>query len=209
MLLQTDQATFTLRRLTGHGNSNQACGSMLPPPVHVHGGCHLHQRTQPAQWHESASRGGRRTLRRTSPTQGHICNFSRKQLCVAFKTCGECRARALRYLFRISVLCSPRVVRLLCPIGAYLLLHGRQNLRMRGLGSTDARTRRCTWHWSSHGGRGSRIRADSGDCRTSCARTPCPTYGYEVTRARTSGLRQYLFCALVTARPCVSGFVNN
>ena len=38
---------------------------------------------------------------------------------------------------------------------------------------------------------------------------PCPTYGYEATRERTSGLRQYLFCALFTARPCVSGVVNN
>ena len=36
------------------------------------------------------------------------------------------------------------------------------------------RTRRRAWHWSSHGGRASRIRADSGDCRTSCARTPLP-----------------------------------
>ena len=29
-------------------------------------------------------------------------------------------------------------MRLLRPIGAYLPLHGRQNLRMRGLGSTGA-----------------------------------------------------------------------
>ena len=34
-----------------------------------------------------------------------------------------------------------------------------------------SRTKRRAWHWSSHGGRASRIRADSGDC-TSCARTP-------------------------------------
>ena len=38
---------------------------------------------------------------------------------------------------------------------------------------------------------------------------PCLTYGYEAARSRTSGLRQYLLCALVTARPCASGFVNN
>ena len=38
---------------------------------------------------------------------------------------------------------------------------------------------------------------------------PCPTYGYEAAQARTSGLRQHLLCALVTARPCVNGFVNN
>ena len=36
------------------------------------------------------------------------------------------------------------------------------------------RTRRRAWHWSSHGGRASRIRADSWDCRTSCAHTPLP-----------------------------------
>mmetsp|Transcript_36914 Transcript_36914/g.98350 ORF Transcript_36914/g.98350 Transcript_36914/m.98350 type:complete len:80 (+) Transcript_36914:1242-1481(+) len=38
--------------------------------------------------------------------------------------------------------------------------------------------------------------------------SPCATYGYEAARARTSGLRQYLLCAPVTA-PCASGLVNN
>ena len=64
--------------------------------------------------------------------------FSRKQLRAAFKTCGECHAEALKYLFWKSVLRWPRVVRLLRPFGANLPLHGRQNLRMRGLGSTGA-----------------------------------------------------------------------
>ena len=36
----------------------------------------------------------------------------------------------------------------------------------------------------------------------------CPMCRYEAARARTSGLRQYLLCALVTARPCASRFVH-
>ena len=68
----------------------------------VHGGCQLRQRTRPTQWQESASLWSWNS-KKTSPMQ-HICIFSRKQLCVAFKTCGACRAGALKYLFRTSVL---------------------------------------------------------------------------------------------------------
>ena len=103
----------------------------------LHGGCRLHQRTQPAQWHESASRYGRKTPRSVSNARAHL-PLQPKQLRVAFKTCGECHAEALKYLLHISVHRRLRVMRLLSPIGTYLPLHGRQNLQMRGLGSTCA-----------------------------------------------------------------------
>ena len=80
---------------------------------------------------------------------------------------------------------------------------------MRGLGTTDAE--RGVVH-----GTGPVMEAEAAEFLLTAGTVagrehtlPCPTYEYEATRARTSGLRRYLLCALVTARPCVGEFVNN
>ena len=98
VLLQTDQSAFSVHpspHKTRHFQDSLrvlealiVCVNILgrqsgPPPVAqtktetqsipaVHCGCRLHQRTQPARWHESASRGGRRTLRGVSNAGAHV-----------------------------------------------------------------------------------------------------------------------------------------